>query len=116
MDVDQKDSLGSVSDNTLQQETCSNPCSNRPIPKGRDGLNLGATGNTDKGEHTDKLAALKKILERDLKAADIKWSIFVCSAQSYRFDSCLKPFPPLYMDGLERDIDRLVRMNGTIIY
>lgn len=62
--------------------------------------------------NTDKIEALKLILEKDLNACDIKWTMFVCAAQSYRYDSRLKPFPPKYASDELNDIDGII---NTII-
>ncbi|GLG99730.1 Protein mono-ADP-ribosyltransferase PARP16 [Gryllus bimaculatus] len=55
----------------------------------------------------NKLVTLRRLLESDLPSADVKWSLFVAACQSYRYDSCLKPFPPLFMKGDTKDIDGL---------
>lgn len=48
------------------------------------------------------------ILEKDFKAADIKWSLFVAAAFSFRYESCLRPFPPAFMKNGIKDMDELV--------
>ncbi|KAJ9586546.1 hypothetical protein L9F63_028412, partial [Diploptera punctata] len=45
--------------------------------------------------------------KNDLQAADVKWSLFVAACQSYRYDSCLKPFPPQFILNGVKDIDSL---------
>lgn len=55
-----------------------------------------------------KILCLKSILEKDPVAADLKWSLFVAASHSYRYDSCLKPFPPMYIQNECKDIDALV--------
>lgn len=54
-----------------------------------------------------KVIALRNMLENDLQAADVKWSLFVAACQSYRYDSCLKPFPPQFILNDVKDIDSL---------
>ncbi|XP_063239150.1 protein mono-ADP-ribosyltransferase PARP16-like isoform X2 [Bacillus rossius redtenbacheri] len=54
-----------------------------------------------------KLAALRDLLRADLLAADMKWGLFVASGQSYRCDSCLKPFPPQFAGAGAKDVDAL---------
>ncbi|XP_012254239.1 protein mono-ADP-ribosyltransferase PARP16 [Athalia rosae] len=54
-----------------------------------------------------KVAALKTLLETDLVGADVKWSLFVAASHSYRYDSCIKPFPPMYIKNECKDIDAL---------
>ncbi|XP_067633976.1 protein mono-ADP-ribosyltransferase PARP16 [Eurosta solidaginis] len=57
----------------------------------------------------DKINALRFLLETDLIACDAKWTLFVAAAQSYRYDTQLKPFPPRFVStdaGL--DIDALI--------
>lgn len=55
----------------------------------------------------NKLITLRTLLEDDLPSADLKWSLFVAACQSYRYDSCLKPFPPYFINGDTKDIDGL---------
>lgn len=54
-----------------------------------------------------KIFLLKHLLEKDPKAADLKWSFFVAACHSYRVDSCLKPFPPMYITNECKDIEAL---------
>ncbi|KAJ9579800.1 hypothetical protein L9F63_004546 [Diploptera punctata] len=54
-----------------------------------------------------KAIELRNMLENDLQAADVKWSLFVAACQSYRYDSCLKPFPPQFILNGVKDIDSL---------
>ncbi|XP_049964745.1 protein mono-ADP-ribosyltransferase PARP16 [Schistocerca serialis cubense] len=54
-----------------------------------------------------KLASLRLLLEKDLLAADVKWSLFVAACQHYRHDTCLKPFPPKFLKEDSKDIDSL---------
>lgn len=54
-----------------------------------------------------KLTSLRLLLEKDLLAADVKWSLFVAACQHYRHDSCLKPFPPKFLKQDSKDIDSL---------
>lgn len=55
-----------------------------------------------------KILSLKHLLEKDPKAADLKWSLFIAACQTYRYDSCVKPFPPMYIKNETKDIDALV--------
>lgn len=48
------------------------------------------------------------VLEKDFKAADIKWSLFVAAAFSFRYESCLRPFPPAFLKSGVKDMDELV--------
>lgn len=48
------------------------------------------------------------VLEKDFKAADIKWSLFVAAALSFRHESCLRPFPPSFIKCGIKDMDELV--------
>uniref|UniRef100_A0A1B6C5N1 Poly [ADP-ribose] polymerase n=1 Tax=Clastoptera arizonana TaxID=38151 RepID=A0A1B6C5N1_9HEMI len=52
-----------------------------------------------------KLALVLEYLEKDLIAADLKWSLFIAACHSYRYDSCLKPFPSMYLKDDVKDID-----------
>ena len=40
---------------------------------------------------------LVKVLASDLNACDMKWTLFVAAASSYRYDSQFKPFPVDYL-------------------
>jgi hypothetical protein len=74
-----------------------------------DGINVTtkpATANKD-----NKTVTLRNIIERDPKGADLKWSLFVAACQSYRYDSCLKPFPPQFINNGLKDIEYLVCKN-----
>lgn len=55
-----------------------------------------------------KILSLKHLLEKDPRAADLKWSFFVAASNTYRYDSCLKPFPPMYIKNECKDIEALV--------
>ncbi|XP_076644296.1 protein mono-ADP-ribosyltransferase PARP16-like isoform X2 [Halictus rubicundus] len=58
-------------------------------------------------EIINKVSSLKFLLENDLKGADLKWSLFVAACNTYRYDTCLKPFPPMYIKNECKDIDAL---------
>ncbi|XP_026464465.1 mono [ADP-ribose] polymerase PARP16-like isoform X2 [Ctenocephalides felis] len=57
-----------------------------------------------------KLRHLRNILEKDSRAVDMKWSLFVAACQSYRFNSVLKPFPPAFVKDGVKDIELLLRV------
>lgn len=48
-------------------------------------------------------------LHRDPVAADLRCSLFVAAAQNYKRDSLLRPFPPRYITGDNKDFEELVR-------
>ncbi|XP_060806761.1 protein mono-ADP-ribosyltransferase PARP16 isoform X2 [Amyelois transitella] len=52
--------------------------------------------------------SFRLVLEKDFKAADIKWSLFVAAAFSFRYESCLRPFPPTYLKNGIKDMDNLL--------
>lgn len=61
--------------------------------------------------HTDPdkiIYELTIALKTDLNACDLKWTLFVAAAQSYRYDSQLRPFPPFYQDGASVNIAALM--------
>jgi len=43
-----------------------------------------------------QLAAVRKRIEDDLLVSDLLWSLLIAAMSSYRHDSVLKPFPPMY--------------------
>jgi len=55
-----------------------------------------------------------EIMEKDLFAAEMKLSLFMCALQSYRYDSILRPFPPVGLkeDG-SKDVQKLVLFTIT---
>ncbi|XP_028156096.1 protein mono-ADP-ribosyltransferase PARP16 isoform X2 [Ostrinia nubilalis] len=77
--------------------------------------NLGSASETLSDVNQAKLDSLEKkavhlrlVLEKDFKAADIKWSLFVAAAFSFRYESCLRPFPPAFMKNGIKDMDELL--------
>lgn len=85
------------------------------IPKDKDvtktGLDILYTSQDHSVTNEDlerKILSLKHLLEKDPKAADLKWSLFVAASNTYRYDSCLKPFPPMYIKNECKDIEALV--------
>lgn len=61
-----------------------------------------------------KLIEIKEILQRDLSGSDLKLSLFISAAQSYKKNFLCSPFPPTYCDGEEKDFDRLVSSKTKI--
>jgi hypothetical protein len=70
-------------------------------------------------ENTDnidiKLEEIKQLLNDDIKGADLKLSIFISAANSFKRDSLLSPFPKSYQNGSGgiKDFDLLVRRRYT---
>ena len=54
---------------------------------------------------------VRSCLQRDPVAADLRLSLFMAAVQSYKRDSMLRPFPPLYLAGDNKDFEALV---GTL--
>lgn len=52
-----------------------------------------------------KIVSLIQKLEDDMNACDFKWTLFVAAANSYKYDSLLKPFPSAYV------IDKALNIN-----
>ena len=79
------------------------------LHRAADGIDVTTQPTVRAGETGDRKAVLlRNMLENDLQAADVKWSLFVAACQSYRYDSCLKPFPPQFISNGVKDIDSLV--------
>ncbi|XP_046661003.1 protein mono-ADP-ribosyltransferase PARP16 isoform X1 [Homalodisca vitripennis] len=53
-------------------------------------------------------------IQRDLTAADIRWSLFVAACQSYKQDSCLRPFPPMFLVDGTKDFSALMEAIETV--
>lgn len=64
--------------------------------------------STSQEDVEKKIQCLKHLLEKDLRAADLKWSLFVAACNTYRYDTCLKPFPSMYIKNECKDIEALV--------
>lgn len=64
---------------------------------------------TESQNYQNQIFSLRQALEKDIAACDIKWSLFVAAAQSYRYHSRLNPYPPKYAtkEKSEYDIDRI---------
>lgn len=56
----------------------------------------------------NKVVSLKNLINQDPQAADFKWSLFVAACHTYRHNTCLKPFPPMYIKNECKDIEGLV--------
>jgi len=53
-------------------------------------------------------ARLTELLLEDQLACDVQLSLFVAACSSYRQDSTLRPFPPMFMVEGERDVESLL--------
>ncbi|XP_062403945.1 protein mono-ADP-ribosyltransferase PARP16 [Sardina pilchardus] len=52
---------------------------------------------------------VRSCLQRDPVAADLRLSLFLSAVQSYKRDSVLRPFPPLYLTGDTKDFESLLK-------
>lgn len=66
------------------------------------------SGKQNTTNNGSPLEELIRKLKDDLNACDMKWTLFVAAAQSYRYDSQLKPFPAFYQMGTTVDITKLM--------
>lgn len=57
---------------------------------------------------TNKIEQLKSCLEADIHSCDFTWSLFHSALNSYRFDSCLRPYPPMFLKNGYKDPTRMV--------
>lgn len=55
----------------------------------------------------EKMKCLITVLADDLDACDFKWTLFVTAANSYKYDSLLKPFPSEYATNKVLNINSL---------
>ncbi|XP_055626580.1 protein mono-ADP-ribosyltransferase PARP16 [Toxorhynchites rutilus septentrionalis] len=62
------------------------------------------------GDLEHKRLVLREIIDKDTKAADLRISLFVAAAKSYKYDSCLQPFPPKFLVNKEKNIQKLKRI------
>uniref|UniRef100_A0A7R8VEM6 Poly [ADP-ribose] polymerase n=1 Tax=Timema douglasi TaxID=61478 RepID=A0A7R8VEM6_TIMDO len=91
---------------TDRNETLTKSSEMHRNPTAAEGINL-TTQSSSRLDADSKLSALRTFIEKDRLAADIKWSLFVSACHSYRYDSCLKPFPPQFLVNNVKDIDAL---------
>lgn len=53
---------------------------------------------------------IKEKIWQDPLASDLQWSLFLAAMNSYRHDTVLRPFPPMYQSGHdEKDHEALVK-------
>ncbi|KAK3609199.1 hypothetical protein CHS0354_003179 [Potamilus streckersoni] len=57
---------------------------------------------------------IRKLIEEDVLSVDLQWSLFVAALMSYRHDSVLRPFPPAFLNGHEKDIKSLEKVAETV--
>lgn len=63
---------------------------------------------------TEKCSALRNAIDRDHTAADLRISLVVAAAKSFKYDSCLLPFPADYIVNKEKKIDELNRVLDSL--
>lgn len=61
-----------------------------------------------------QILELKQMLEEDIAGCDIKWTLFVTAAQSYRFGSRLSPCPSKYLKQNEINIDTILEIISKV--
>uniref|UniRef100_A0A182QI04 Poly [ADP-ribose] polymerase n=1 Tax=Anopheles farauti TaxID=69004 RepID=A0A182QI04_9DIPT len=61
-----------------------------------------------------KRSLLLEAIKHDPTAVDLRLSLVVSAAKSFRYDSCLQPFPPDFITNNEKSIDQLNRVLETI--
>ena len=52
--------------------------------------------------------SLSGVIDGDIMAADFLVSVFWSAMTSFRHDSLLRPFPPVFVDDRNKDIEKLV--------
>ncbi|XP_065335508.1 protein mono-ADP-ribosyltransferase PARP16 [Cloeon dipterum] len=74
---------------------------------GKEDLTISSSNSSRRSEVSflETCCSLHEIMSSDLTALDFKWSLFVSAASSYKFDSCLRPFPSQFIKDGEKDID-----------
>lgn len=83
------------------------------MPRVNTSANPATSSISTEGSQQKQLNLLRAI-RADINACDIKWTLFVAAASSYRFDSQLKPMPSQYLDGKTFDIDKLRRVIASV--
>ncbi|XP_054283255.1 protein mono-ADP-ribosyltransferase PARP16-like [Macrosteles quadrilineatus] len=65
-------------------------------------------------DETNHFQTVVSFIKRDLVAADLKWSLFVAASQSYKHDSCLRPYPPMFVKDGNKDFGGLMNAIESI--
>ena len=66
-------------------------------------------------EHEGELSYIQTCIRDSPQAVELRWSLFVAALHSYRFDSVLRPFPPLFVkDNGEKDFKSLVNTYNNL--
>lgn len=55
-----------------------------------------------------KIKQIKCCLDVDIRSCDFTWSLFQSALNSYRFDSCLRPYPSIFLKNGYKDPARMV--------
>lgn len=61
-----------------------------------------------------KIVSLITRIENDINACDFKWTLFVTAANSYKYDSLLKPFPNAYVANKLLNINHLREVIASV--
>lgn len=69
-------------------------------------MDLGAQGVTE--EVSELSEQIKEKIWQDPLAADLQWSLFLAALRNYKWDSLLRPFPPMFInDDNDKDLKSL---------
>ncbi|XP_031566611.1 protein mono-ADP-ribosyltransferase PARP16-like [Actinia tenebrosa] len=75
------------------------------------------TNTWDSNQKEEELVPDKvvKKIKKDIFAADLKISVLVCALESYRYDSVLRPFPPVGLrDDGTKDVQKLTQLCNSL--
>lgn len=58
---------------------------------------------------------IKEKIWQDPIAADLQWSLFLAALKNYKYDSLLRPFPPMFInENDDKDLNALVSINTCL--
>jgi len=80
-----------------------------PVILSHDSSALGSSSDLELENTNDLVEKVRSLLSCDLLACDVQVSLFVATCQSYRQDTALRPFPPMFLTETgDRDIPALL--------
>lgn len=98
----------------IEEENVVEPTTPSMLKAERACLGVTAESTAASNDSSQQLRSVMAAVARDLTAADLKWSLFVAACQSYKQDSCLRPFPPMFLKDGSKDFIALVRWSQEI--
>jgi hypothetical protein len=51
---------------------------------------------------------VEDLIGENVVGAEMKWALFAAAVRSYKADTLVKPFPPMFVNNGDKDFERLV--------